>query len=88
MNVLLRWRRPSCFKVRQVLQQFLDGELGPDDAEFVAAHLAECDRCSVEAEIYEQVKQSLVALRPRPDQQALARLVAEAERILAAPDAD
>ncbi len=86
MNFLLRWRRPTCHRVLQVLQQFLDGELGPDDADFVRAHLAECDRCSVEAEIYEQVIQSLAALRPEPDRAALARLEAEAERLLAGPD--
>lgn len=85
MTMLLRWRRPTCHRVMQVLQQFLDGELGSEDAEFVRAHLAECDRCNVEAEIYDEVMRSLAALRPEPDRAALARLEAEVERLLSDP---
>lgn len=85
MRLFDRWRRPTCHKVLEVLQQFLDGELGPEDAEFVEAHLAECDRCNIEAEIYDRVKRSLAALRPAPDPDAMVRIEAMAEEIIADP---
>lgn len=86
MNLIDRWRRPTCHKVMKVLQQFLDGELGAAHADFVAAHLAECDRCNIEAEIYDEVKMSLAALQSPPDLAALSRIEAKAEQLLAHPD--
>lgn len=77
-----RWRRPDCHRVMQVLQQFLDGELGLDDAEFVEAHLAQCDRCGIEAATYRKVKQRLARLRGETDRDAVVRLRARAEAML------
>lgn len=72
---LLDWfRRPDCHRVRQVLQSYLDGELDASDATMVAAHLEHCDRCGIEAELYEQVKESLARLHQQPDPAALDRL--------------
>lgn len=74
MNLLQRLMRPDCNRVRKVLQAHLDGELDDSLAGFVAAHLDQCDRCGIEAELYEQVKASLQQLRSAPDPDALARL--------------
>lgn len=79
-------RRPDCHRVMQVLQQFLDGELGLEDAEFVEAHLAQCDRCGIEAATYRRVKQRLARLRGETDRDAVARLRARAEAMLDGPD--
>lgn len=85
MKLFDRWRRPTCHEVQRVLQQFLDGELGPSHADFVAAHLAQCDRCNIEAEIYDRVKRSLAAMRPAPDAATMSRLEAMAEQVIADP---
>lgn len=74
MRFLDRFRRPECHRVREVLQSFVDGELGDDDAAMVADHLAHCDRCGIEAELYEQVKESLRHLHQPPDPAAIDRL--------------
>lgn len=74
MRLLDRFRRPDCHRVRQVLQAYLDGELDDRHASMVAAHLAECERCGIEAELYQRVKDSLAGLRPAPDPDALDRL--------------
>lgn len=74
MKLLMRLLRPECHRVQQVLQSYLDGELGDQDAAMVAAHLQMCDRCGIEAELYEQVKASLAELRAVPDPDTLLRL--------------
>lgn len=74
MNLLQRLMMPDCNRVRKVLQAYLDGELDDSQAGMVAAHLEHCDRCGIEAEVYEQVKASLQELRQAPDPDALARL--------------
>lgn len=74
MNVLDRFLRPECHRVRQVLQSFLDGELDERHADIVAAHLQHCERCGIEADLYERVKDSLAELRPGPPVEVLARL--------------
>lgn len=75
---LERLLRPDCHRVRQVMDAWLDGELPADQAHRVAAHLADCERCGVEAETCRRVKESLAALapdlRPAPDPEALDRL--------------
>lgn len=74
MNVLDRLGRPECHRVRQILQSYLDGELDDSDAAMVAAHLEHCDRCGIEADLYEQVKESLGRLRQPPDPATIERL--------------
>lgn len=83
-----RWREPdiepdipTCEHVREVLQAFLDGELGARDEERVRAHLALCEMCSIEEEVFLEVKARLAALRPAADDAALARLQASADRL-------
>lgn len=56
---------PSCEQVGAVLQAYLDGELGPRDADAVAAHLEHCDRCEIEREVVGRVVSAI--RRQRPD---------------------
>lgn len=74
MNPVQRLLRPDCNRVRKVLQSYLDGELDDGQAGVVAAHLADCQRCGIEADVYQRVKDSLARLRPEADPEALARL--------------
>ncbi|MDX1511006.1 MAG: zf-HC2 domain-containing protein [Nitriliruptorales bacterium] len=67
-------RAPDCHEVQKTLQSFLDGELGPAEADVVADHLAHCVRCGIEARVFEDVKASLSQLRPDLDLETLARL--------------
>jgi len=52
-------RQLSCHQVAEMLQSYLDDELGDDAAHKVAAHLDDCRRCGLEAETYEALRQSL-----------------------------
>jgi anti-sigma factor RsiW len=81
MRLLDRLLRPECHQVRRVLQAYLDGELDDRHTALVAAHLEHCERCGVEADVYEQVKASLSELRPPSDPGALHRLRAFAETV-------
>ncbi len=81
MNLIQRLMMPDCNRVRKVLQAYLDGEIDESQAGFVAAHLAQCDRCGIEAELYERVKASLRELRAAPDPDALTRLRQFAEAV-------
>lgn len=74
MKILQRLLRPECHRVQQVLQSYLDGELGDEDAAMVAAHLQWCERCGIEADLYERVKASIADLRVVPDPDVMARL--------------
>ena len=65
---------PDCHEVARVLQSFLDGELGPDDAEKVAAHLALCEPCDIESSTIEAVRDAIRTQRPDIDTQEVARL--------------
>jgi anti-sigma factor RsiW len=69
---------PDCHVVGAVLQAYLDGELGPDDAELVAEHLRHCERCEIEsatvARVIEAIKQQRPDLDPAP-MRRLARFV-------------
>ncbi len=56
---------PDCHHVGAVLQGYLDGELGAEDAEAVAEHLRHCDRCEIEAEKVGRVIDAI--RRQRPD---------------------
>jgi anti-sigma factor (TIGR02949 family) len=65
---------PDCHEVARVLQSFLDGELGPEDAEKVAAHLALCEPCDIESSTVEAVRDAIRVQRPDIDTGDLARL--------------
>jgi hypothetical protein len=65
---------PDCHEVGRVLQAYLDGELGPDDAELVAEHLADCDRCEIESRTVLAVRDAIRQQRPDLDIDRLARL--------------
>lgn len=54
----------SCRKVGKVLQTHLDGELDDTRRRMVAAHLEECERCGLEADVLAGVR---AALRSRRD---------------------
>ena len=49
----------SCRKVGKVLQTHLDGELDDERRDKVAAHLEECERCGLEADVLEGVRAAL-----------------------------
>lgn len=53
----------SCRKVAKVLQSHLDGELDEDRRRKVAAHLDECERCGLEAEVLDGVRSALQGRR-------------------------
>ncbi len=74
MNLIQRLLMPDCNRVRKVLQSYLDGELDDRHAAIVAAHLEDCDRCGIEADVYEQVKERLSTLHTQPDPAAIDRL--------------
>jgi anti-sigma factor RsiW len=66
---------PDCAQVGAVLQSYVDGELGPEDTEVVAAHLAFCDRCDIEAATVAKVIDAIQRQRPELGSEARARLV-------------
>lgn len=72
MNILDRFLRPDCHRVRQVLQAYSTGNCPSRTC--VELHLESCDRCGIEAGLSKQVKQSLAELRADPDPGAMARL--------------
>jgi anti-sigma factor RsiW len=65
---------PTCEQVGAVLQAYLDGELGPLDAERVAQHLEHCDRCEIEAATVSRVVASIRRQRPDLEVESLERL--------------
>lgn len=83
------WRRlplplppdPDCHVVGAVLQAYLDGELGPADAELVAAHLEFCDRCQIEAATVTEVVGLIQRQRPDLDTSVVERLTGFVDRL-------
>jgi anti-sigma factor ChrR (cupin superfamily) len=65
---------PDCHQVGAVLQSYLDGELGPEDAGIVAAHLEHCERCEIESETVSRVISAIRRQRPDLDPAAIERL--------------
>lgn len=64
----------DCHAVGELLQQYLDHEIDEDRAWLIAAHLEDCRRCGLEAETYEQIKQTLAAQRTDVPEESVARL--------------
>lgn len=87
----MRWRRerlplpvppdPDCHQVGSVLQAYLDGELGPQDAELVAEHLQHCQRCGIEAATVTGVIDAIKRQRPDLDPAPLERLTRFVDRL-------
>jgi anti-sigma factor RsiW len=88
MNPIQRLLMPDCARVAKVLQSYLDGELDDRHAAMVAAHLEHCDRCGIEADVYERVKDQLSELRQQPDPDAVDRLRRFADRVAAGAEDD
>ncbi|MFP3986562.1 anti-sigma factor [Streptomyces sp. E11-3] len=63
----------NCLQVARVLQSYVDGEADEVTARRVAAHLADCRRCGLEATVYQEIKSAL-ARRQSPDDLTLRRL--------------
>lgn len=57
----------SCWRVRRLLQSYLDGVLDDVAASRVARHLASCHRCTQVAETYQAIKHSLARRRRSSD---------------------
>ncbi len=71
------WKSPdaiTCHEVGQMLQSYLDGEVGPDRAQKVARHLEACRRCGLEASTYRRLKAALSGLSEDVDPEAVRRL--------------
>ena len=66
--------RPECHEVGAVLQSYLDGELGPEDAERVAEHLEHCARCEIEVEKVTKVVEAIRRQRPDLEPDVVARM--------------
>jgi predicted anti-sigma-YlaC factor YlaD len=72
---------PDCHVVGAVLQAYLDGELGPQDAELVAAHLEHCERCRIESTTVERVVEVIRHQRPDLDPEPIERLTGFVDRL-------
>ena len=65
----------SCGEVGRLLQRFLDHELVDGAAvDAIARHLDDCDRCGLEAETYQKIKDALAQRRPDLPPETVARL--------------
>jgi anti-sigma factor RsiW len=64
----------ECRRVKPLLQPFLDGELGQDQAVLVSRHVDACRRCGLAAETFQQIKAGLARLAEEPDRETVQRL--------------
>ena len=76
----------SCHQVGEVLQQYLDGQIDPERAGRIEAHLDECRRCGMEAETYERIKTTLAEQRPEVSAESVDRLREFGERLARGED--
>ncbi len=76
MTALLQGMRDrmECMRVNPLLQAYLDGELGEDDARRVSRHLDACRRCGLAAETFRDIKAAVSRLGDEPDRDAVQRL--------------
>ena len=74
-------RGMSCNDILEVLQSYLDGEVEADTARQVATHLAKCDRCDRESEIFNRIKGSLNQHRIDIDPEVRDALASFGERL-------
>lgn len=71
----------TCDEVGELLQHYLDDHVDAELAGRIEAHLDDCRRCGLEAQIYRDIKQSLAARRPAVPRQSLERLRAFGESL-------
>jgi anti-sigma factor RsiW len=64
----------ECRRVKPLLQPFLDGELGQDQAVLVSRHVDACRRCGLAAETFREIKAGLARLAEEPDRETVQRL--------------
>ena len=70
----LKSRSVNCRELGKVLQSYLDGDLEPDFADKISAHLENCRKCGLDLDTYQQIKDSLAAKLPEVDPEAISRL--------------
>ncbi len=88
MRLLLHLRRKegiSCARVQALVQSFIDGELEGPERDRLAAHLAACRPCGVEAATYERIER---ALAPEPPADSVERLRRFSETLADHPPGD
>ena len=73
----------SCMQVGKALQSYLDGHVDDLTAGRVARHLELCRRCGMKAETYTQIKASLARRGTPIDPEAVSRLRAFGEQLVA-----
>lgn len=64
----------ECRRIKPLLQPYLDGHLGEEEAVRVSAHLDACRRCGLAAETFRGIKAGLARLAEEPDAQTVQRL--------------
>jgi len=82
------WRRRraadlSCHDVARILQDYLDLELDESSAAGVTAHLEDCRRCGLEAEVYAAIKDAIARRDDRIPDDARRRVRLFAEQLIA-----
>jgi anti-sigma factor RsiW len=68
------------------LQTYLDSALDETSAHRVAAHLEDCRRCGLEAQVYREIKVALAGGRPPVDAELLERIRHFGEHLAARGD--
>ena len=76
----------SCLEVGRRLQSYLDGHVDDLTATRLTRHLELCRRCGMKADTYRAIKKSLARRAEPVDPDAVARLRAFGEELLAADD--
>lgn len=72
----------SCPEVGRSLQRFLDGELADEvEIDSLAAHLEECKRCGLEADVYRRIKDAIEHRRSEVPEESVQRLREFGERL-------
>ena len=95
MTAQLSWYRrimggpdvASCMQVGRELQSFLDGRVEGLTADRIERHLERCRRCGMKADTYREIKASLARRQSPVDPDAVARLRAFGEQLVAHGDA-
>jgi hypothetical protein len=73
----------SCLEIGRQLQSYLDGHVDDLTATRLSRHLELCRRCGMKADTYRQIKQSLARRAEPVDPDAVARLRAFGQELLA-----
>ena len=72
----------SCPEVGRSLQRFLDGELSDEvEIDALGAHLEECKRCGLEADVYRRIKDAIEHRRADVPEESVKRLREFGERL-------